>query len=430
MKHTTLYIHAGGPKTGTSSVQSFLSTIASHLKSHDWSYEHSSDKPDLSLNTCGTGLLLYELLTADDFTTERLDNLILRYCGGCHNAICSSEYLSNLTPTHWKVIDESCGRLNITVNVIFYVRDVIPFLLSAYDQHIKNHHERRSFDDWVEHADFPSTWQHATAIRSIAAVFPRSSIRVIHYEERAFDVIESFLNLVGLGVIAAVDRAAFRSRLNRSLTAKERNVLLSVNRASAGLVGKVARSKELADLLVYSQPHVEGETEVCNTVSLATLTARFGDDVKSINDTFFGGSDVVAVFKNSGQQNIHKTSATTTATDGLAEGIALAWAIDELASIHARAQHELLNRLIVIAQDYARDWHPRLPNPEIPDGFDVIAYVLLNRDVLLAGIDPVMHFVAHGMAEGRAYSFQEKQPSVDFESISDTDSHEPQERQS
>jgi len=426
MKHTTLYIHAGGPKTGTSSIQSFLGSIASHLKNHDWSYEHSPDKPDLSLNTCGNGLLLYELLTADDYTPARLNDLLLRYCGGCHNAICSSEYLSGLTPTHWKELDESSRRLNITVNVIYYVRDVIPFLLSAYDQHVKNHYERRSFDDWVENADFPQTWQHATALRDIQAVFPKSSIHVIHYTERSRDIIESFVNLVGLGDIAAIDRAAINSRLNRSLTAKERKLLLAVNRASIGLVGKAARSKELADLLIHSQPHLEGESDACNSASLATLTARFGKDVDWINDTFFCGNDVISVFKSSDKQNSRETIATT---DCSTESVAFEWAVDEFTSIHTRAQHDLLNHLNAIAENYARNWRPILPNPNIPSDFDVIAYVLLNRDVLLAGLDPVMHFIAHGMSEGRSYSFHEKQASTDLENNAGAISREPQERE-
>ena len=429
MKHSTLYIHAGGPKTGTSSIQSFFRSIAPHLKKHDWSYEHSLDEPDLTLNTCGNVLLLYEVLTADDCTAARLDDLLLRYCGECHNAICSSEYLSTLTPTQWKQIDESCRRLNITVNVIFYVRDVIPFMLSAYDQHIKNHYERRSFDDWVEHADFPANWQHATAIRSIEAVFPKSSIHVIHYTKRSRDVIESFLSLLGLQDIAAVDLAASTPRLNRSLTEKERRILLAVNRCSTGLVGKAASTKDLADLLLCSQPHRDVERDACGSVAISTLTARFEKDVDWINGTFFRGSNVVSVFKRSDKQNSHETSATATATDDSTESIALAWAIDEMTSIHTRAQHNLLNHLNAIAEDFARNWRPRLPLPEIPSDFDVIAYVLLNRDILLAGLDPVMHFIAHGASEGRSYSFREKQPAVDLENNAAAISRESQERE-
>lgn len=390
-------------------MQSFLGTIAPQLKSNDCNYEPSLDTTDDCRSTCGNGLLLYELLTGHDFTPARLDDLLLRYCGACRNSICSSEYLSILTTTQWKELDESGRRLNIAIQVIFYVRDVIPFMLSAYDQHIKNHHERRSFDDWVQNADFPTTWQHALALRDIQAAFPQSSIHVIYYKERSCDVIESFLSVVGLGDIASVDRPAFHSRVNRSLTTKERRILLAVNRASSGLVGESARSKELADLLIHSQPHLEAEGDACHSASIATLTARFAKDIDWINDSFFRGSEVVSVSKSSDQRNSRETIA---ATDGSTESIALAWALDEIALIHTRAQHDLLNRLSAIAEDYARDWRPRLPDPNIPSDFDVIAYVLFNRDVLLSGLDPVMHFIAHGMSEGRSYSFHEKQASV------------------
>jgi len=427
MTRKTLYIHAGGPKTGTSSIQSFLGTIASHLTTYDWSYEHSPDTTDANGSNCGNGLPVYDLLTADNFTQAALDDLLVSYCGPCTNAICSSEYFSSITPTHWKELYESSKRLDIHLNVVFYVRDVIPFMLSAYDQHIKNHYEQGSFDSWVEQADYPKHWQHATALRSIEAVLPNSSIRVIHYKERSCDVIESFLSLVGLEDLAAVERHAVRPRFNRSLTAKEREILLAVNRTSAGLAGKAARSKELADLLIHAQPHLEGECDACSSVSISTLTARFVKDVDWINDTFFRGGNVVSVVGSIVPQDCHETCAPTNGTDNSIDHIALGWALTELASIQTRAQHELLNRLNAIAKEYTDYYLPLFPRLRLPDDFDVIAYVLLNRDVLLAGIDPVQHFIGIGMAEGRSYRFFERRPTVGFENDSHAISHEAQE---
>ena len=429
MKHKTLYIHAGGGKTGTSGVQIFLSLIASQLKSHDYFYDHSLDTTATSTSSCGNGLPLFHLLKKNNFTEAKLDDLLLRYFGPCSNAICSSEYLSSCTPMHWERLNESSRRLNISVNVIFYVRDLVPFMLSAYDQFIKNHHEHRSFDEWARHSRYARIWRHAEGLRSIAAILPRSSIRVIHYKERSTDSIQSFLDLLGLGDIAPVNRKAFPSRLNRSLTPKERKILIALKSASTGVVGKPLRTKELADLFMHSHPNPEAEQETCNSALASMLAARFENDVNWINDTFFGGSEVVSVSKSSGQQNSRETSATTTATDGSTESIALEWATEELVTAQSRAQHELLNRLDRIVKHYSQQWRPLLPHPQRPSDFDVLAYVLLNRDVLLADIDPVMHFIAHGMSEGRSYSFLEEQPSVVLETSSGTVSHEHQERQ-
>jgi hypothetical protein len=42
---------------------------------------------------------------------------------------------------------------------------------------------------------------------------------------------------------------------------------------------------------------------------------------------------------------------------------------------------------------------------EIPENFDVMAYLFLNQDVLVAEIDPYKHYVQHGSAEGRKFDW-------------------------
>jgi len=409
MKHKkTLYIHAGGPKTGTSSIQSFLASNALELQRHNYIYKHSLDMPTLDLPNCGNGLPLLDLLADENATQRNLDEILLGYFGLYENAICSSEYFVAIKPTGWKRIRESGRRLNITVNIIFFVRDLVPFFLSAYDQAIKNHQEHMSLAKWIVHSDFSKTWQHADALRTIEAIFPKSRIQVIHYKEGNQGAIESFLSSVGIGDMTKDDRIRSFPKTNRSLTSKERKILIEINRACSGHIGKPLNSKELADLFLQSQAKPEPEMKASDSSSLSMLGARFEDDVNWINSTFFGCSEVVSVFGVYDQQSSRKTSKSTSATDDGTTCIALSWIIDQLASIHVRSQHELVNRLSAIQANYAQIWHPRRPLPEIPKDFDVIAYVLLNRDILFTDMDPVMHFIAHGMAEGRPYSFNSK----------------------
>ena len=40
-----------------------------------------------------------------------------------------------------------------------------------------------------------------------------------------------------------------------------------------------------------------------------------------------------------------------------------------------------------------------------PDKFDVMIYLLRNKDVLVAGIDPYKHYVEYGSAEGRKFDW-------------------------
>ena len=75
----------------------------------------------------------------------------------------------------------------------------------------------------------------------------------------------------------------------------------------------------------------------------------------------------------------------------------LAWALEKLGAI----QQETGETLLAAARAGNRS---RELFPDVPADFDVLAYLLLNPDVLRAGIDPCRHFVEHGRGEGRRYT--------------------------
>lgn len=84
------------------------------------------------------------------------------------------------------------------------------------------------------------------------------------------------------------------------------------------------------------------------------------------------------------------------------EGLVLNWALEKLKTIKVETtqftEQELLNIIKDAVQGEFGEFYP-----EIPVDFDSLTYLVLNPDLLYAGIKPMYHFITHGNLEGRAY---------------------------
>ena len=127
MTDKTLFLHIGGSKTGSTGIQNFLGINKSLLDQNNIAFENTTTTEYLNNN----GLLLYNLLLACPEADSEIDELLLSYFGTKNIAICSSEYFQTLEARYWQPLIDATIRLGITIKIIIYVRNVIPFLLSA-----------------------------------------------------------------------------------------------------------------------------------------------------------------------------------------------------------------------------------------------------------------------------------------------------------
>jgi hypothetical protein len=399
MTDKTLFIHAGGSKTGSSALQNFFEINASRLDGLDFAYEHKLNiKNDYEINS-GNGLLLYQALTSAAITNYQIDSLILSYFGQSNSAICTTEFFSCFGAHDWNKVYESSLRLGVKLKVIFYVRNVIPLFLSGYDQAIKRHGAWRSFDKWIENG----LWEHGEALRTMADELPQSCIHVLHFDHERSNLIRSFLDILGIESSFKIDPNELRQQVNRSLTNEEREVLIAVNKTLGG-----AYSTELSNLLIYSSPLIRGEPVLCDKTTKELLIDRFSDEVDWVNNTFFNGQSVVSVLPiDPVKDNLSEKSTIQPAQNSCVEKRVLIWALEKLQTIQNETEQRLLNTLNHAAKNASGKSHP-----DIPADFDSLAYLLLNPDVLRAGVDPIQHFIIHGKNEGRVYKFLNRQSSI------------------
>jgi hypothetical protein len=392
MADKTLFIHAGGSKTGSSALQNFFHFNASQLESLGFAYENRFHIEHEHEIANANGRLLYNLISSSTSTDDDIDNLMASYFGQCDKAICSSEFLAELNACGWKRLYESSIRLGVTLKVIFYVRNVIPFLQSAYDQMIKRHGGRQLFDEWV----LKASWQHGKSLQILASELPRSSIQVIPFDRVRTNLIRGFLDILGVDASFTIDPKDRSRQVNRSLTNEERKVLIAVNKALGA-----AYSTELSDLLIYANPNARGEPASYTQATADLLLNRFNPEVNWVNGNFFEGQPVVSVLPcESGNNALIVPSNEKDEQKDTIEKQVLDWAIKKLKTIRDETESIIAHAIRVADRNNAGKNHP-----DIPADFDVLSYLLINRDVLHAGIDPIQHYIDYGRNEKRAYKY-------------------------
>src|SRR5208282_3798231 len=158
-----LFVHAGGTKTGSSALQNFLELEKDQLLRFGLSYENRRGIKSVHEITSGNGVPLYEMLRDAESTDDALGDMILSYFNGTRRAICSCESFQDLAQNRWTKFTQVAAPSGVHLELIFYVREVMPFLWSGYDQVVKRHGEHRPFALWVAKAN----WNHGVALRNI-----------------------------------------------------------------------------------------------------------------------------------------------------------------------------------------------------------------------------------------------------------------------
>lgn len=395
MIEKTFFIHAGGSKTGSSALQNFFELNYSRLESAGFAYENRLKiQSEYEIN-CGNGMLLYKALSSTD-SKDAIDSLVLSYFDKFQNAICSSEYFAVLAAADWRKLVESSERLGVQLKVIFYVRNVIPYLLSDYDQAIKGLGEYRSFDEWVKNP----FWQHFMALETISAELPRASIHVVHFDLKKNSLISSFLDILGIDNSFKVDANDQKKQINRSFSLEERELLKSVNKRFGEKY-----SRELSYLLIYANPNFKVEPELYSKATADLLLARFNDQADWINNTFFNHQKIVLVLpSNSSQKELDRKSINKSEIEESVDKQVLVWSLDKLKTIREETARSILTTLNDAAQNNVENSHPN-----IPADFDLLAYLLLNQDVLLSKTNPIAHFIGNGINEKRRYKFSKQE---------------------
>ncbi len=272
-----LFLHIGLTKTGSSAIQSWFSANSEALAEIGVSYADLA--PDAKLNriSAGNAQHIVRFLRIKDrgpeLTDRRLEREIRRtYFDGKPTAIISGEAMTNATAPRIRRLKRALESPEMEVVVIAYIRNIYDHFWSGYQQMIKRAGYHRP------PAEFAATYPNiqVNALRRWTNAFDQ--VRVVNYDSAKGSLIESFAGTCELELPAAMDTSV--ARINRSLSAAERELLLEVNR-QADERGLEFRAL-LSDALIYASPEAESAFVTDDEV-LEVLRGKYADDVAWVN---------------------------------------------------------------------------------------------------------------------------------------------------
>jgi hypothetical protein len=384
-KSRVLWVHAGGHKAGSKTFQNYLYLGGLSTTAPNIYYRKMNGVENPKYMNCGNGYSLFPMPRGPDLASK-----IESFVGSAQEAILSHEELSRLSEEEWRRLDSVASEKGIEVRVVFFVRNVLPFLLSAYDQGIKGGWLASEFVDFTSTAD----WLHATALRNLAKVFPPDRLRVRHYDSERQNILRSFFEAMGVTSPQLAPLAGEIGRLNRSLTREERDLFLYLNRTQKHMLFSEALNRGLQE----ADPNAMSEQPLIPVDLQDKLQIRFASEVDWINKTFFDGERIVGF----GEE------LNRVARDKLPEEQR-----EESLRVHRKALEIVMKKAGTSVEDYQNRLRHRLEtldrenlsDPDIPQDFDPVAYLILNQDLVWTNFPLVRHFLEHGRREGRACRF-------------------------
>jgi hypothetical protein len=375
-----IYVHVGLDKTGSSYLQSGLEFLAKDAALHKTSYPLLKTQEDFQAIRSGNAWQLSLQLLSEfhpQFAPERVQQLTQELIAAADpakaNLLISSEHFCFAEPQRLHYLLEVLQTYAQHVEIIVFARALPQLFYSRYHQQVKRHGESRSYDeDFIREAS-----QQLLAKVSLLGDLEQP-VHILDYCRQG--LLPMLLELIGEPPVTEFGFADVQ--VNRSLTVVEMNLLRKINSLFKSLELSIA----ISNRWLYSMPEaVSAKHSGDATLELAV----FAEQVSSQSERLVSpvAQQLLARLQAVPRPTQPAPEAPASANDAEAFMIAL-----EEISKFTSAQQRL--------QSYARRLKPS------KDIFDPVHYLLLNPDVLKAGVDPLEHYLKYGRKEGRmaAYS--------------------------
>lgn len=251
-----LILHAGTPKTGTSSVQVYLDKKQRKLRAKGILYPHNLEK---SHNPSAPKHQWFEknlVTTHLDYFLENFKNIISQIKSDTHTVILSSEGIYNYWwdfPNQSKMVLAELGKL-FDVEIWVWFREPLAFIESYYKQCIRNpqikgnacYGKDLSFAEMLEVQWFSQHLNYQGFVSECQALFGDNNVSVFKYQG---DVVQEVSQKLGL----ATPHDNPTPRQNKSLNSSSIALLRAINRYNL-------KAKDKERLM----PHLRQINEVLN----------------------------------------------------------------------------------------------------------------------------------------------------------------------
>lgn len=377
-----LIIHAGLPKTGTSSLQIFLTKNCTILQQYGIYYPCA----ETSSETVGSGnaYWLYVMSRHHDkkFGEELIVNSIKKIKidaieRGCNCVILSSEVISTLSQEDTCSFVAAAEQFGMETTVVLYLREPYQWCFSSWLQSIKRHGNTNWLFDSIN-LDLYFSLQPLLFKKTLLSQSSCIEVKLLDYSiiTNGIGVVSSFINLLPFSA-DLLKHYSDRSLFNASIGKFEAFLLLYFNRCMGGDIS-------LSEFLVGKCGVIQDEAFFFYDKRVDDLIAKHLNDCGEPYDPVPLGAE--------GDFTESSIFDTLTHRDKVI-----------LKKINAFSLF-LVDRLDAFRENIVEKAHLYRNSPwrrQAGIDFDIISYLTLNIDVFKQDLDPYEHFVKFGLKEGR-----------------------------
>lgn len=234
-----LLIHAGAPKTGTTSLQNFFKSAREELKKYNWDYIDFSDSVDENYRNRlseANGIVFRKDCTpmskfiweeSDEDSMSRWRCIIDRV----KSHLQSNNVLISLEGLFGCFDFFNMLRKEVeSVEIVVYLRRQDRWIESNYNQHVKFFRYKQDFQEFIEYFDA----EYYSALKGMEEIVGKKNLIVRVFEKEQFfegNLYSDFLNVLGINSNNMVMRS---KNLNIALKGNYFDLMLWVNRYVEG----------------------------------------------------------------------------------------------------------------------------------------------------------------------------------------------------
>jgi hypothetical protein len=388
MKKPILFLHVGIPKTGSTALQIYFVNHAQQMLEQGLYYPDTDNSFSTAIelgltsgNAHSLALICRKFADNDDQLRLQTDQWIQKLIEESSEysfkaVLLSCEILSCLTKRQWAILEDVLNKY-FDLRLIAYFREPYSWVFSSWLQGVK----RNGAKGWLGSGNPEKDLLPLILPKMLSDQLLKKTIQ-LQYEENKADLVDSFFRAINFSVYYSVSNFNLTKIINPSINDRELTFMLLVNRLTDGdtdfgaKVSLLINDSSCSPCYFYS-PEVDGMIDaffIANGTKRQHLCTKH-DPVVDSERSWIGK---------------HTVDAT------LLESV-----FSKLAEYYNNRLDKPLNKALTKANyfSYSSFRH------QVPEKFDVMIYLLKNKDVLVAEIDPYKHYVQYGSAEGRKFDW-------------------------
>lgn len=377
-----IIIHAGLPKTGTSSLQIFLSQKFTTLQRYGIYYPDSQVDPGKA--NSGNAYWLYVMVRhpVENIRRELIRSRIFELVTlareiNCKCIVLSSEAISTFSREETRDFVDAIGHLQLETQIVLYEREPYQWCFSSWLQSIKRQGNTRWLFDSVN-ANSEIGLRPLLFGSRLKAVGSGLKVEFLDYSKlnKTDEIIESFIKFLPRGDEIIGDGLGQNARSNSSIGKFDTFLYLYFNRATSGDIS-------LMDLI---------EREVKDQTPKFFFYDKNTDSLiyKYLNDN---GENYTKI-----QSGVETDCSESAIFESLSSPDKSTLRKIDLFSRFSKDRIKKFRENVVAKMYFYRNSPYK---KQVPSEFEIFSYLVINVDVCIQEIDPYEHYVIYGKSEGR-----------------------------